>query len=88
MNQKIKQPLWVELAFANIKTRRAALYLVYGCAIFSAYCFPWASYFGQSKLVYMLFLIQDWSWFVVCSISTLWYWLCIRWMDKNTAWAA
>lgn len=88
MNQSVKQPLWVALAFSNVGTRRTACYLVYGCAVFTAYCFPWANYFNHIKWVQAFFLIQDWSWFVVCFISTLWYSACLRWMDKHSAWDA
>lgn len=83
MDKKI--PLWVTLALSNIKTRKGALILIWSSLIFTAYCIPWTQYFKQAWVV-ELFLIDDWEWFAMMLPMTLWYWLSLRWMDRNATW--
>jgi hypothetical protein len=87
MNKQNKQPIWVALAFSSIESRTTALYLIYGCAIFTAYCFPWLRYFSENTWVIKVFLVNDWSWFVVSLACTVWYWLSLKWIDNNSGWA-
>jgi len=87
MNKKNKMPIWVALAFSSIESRRVALYLVFFCAIFTVYCFPWPRIFGATTWVAKIFLIDDWSWFAVSLVTTLWYWLGLKWIDNNFGWA-
>jgi hypothetical protein len=86
MNIQDKMPLWVALAFSNIRSRKVALYLVYGCATFTAYCIPWTSFFVSKDWVEKVFLIDGWSWAAMMAPTTFWYWLGLRWMDRNNAW--
>lgn len=79
-------PLWVAILFSNLRSRKVALRLVFGCAIFTIYCFPWANYFGNHDWVAKLFLLDDWSWIAMMAPTTLWYWLGLRWIDANSAW--
>lgn len=88
MNKQDKMPLWVALAYSNIESRKVALYLVVGCAVFSAYCFPWVRYLHQGDWVAKFFLIDDWSWFAMMAPTTLWYWLGLRWIDANYRWGS
>lgn len=88
MNKQGKMPLWVALVYSNIESRRVALYLVCGCAVFTAYCFPWTRYLHQGDWVTKFFLIDDWSWFAMMTPTTLWYWLGLRWIDTNYGWGA
>ena len=81
-------PLWVLLAFSNIKTRKGAWILIGSSVLFSLYCIPWLKYFPESGWVSLMFLIEDWSWFAMMLPVVLWYWLGLRWMDKNSAWEA
>jgi hypothetical protein len=30
--------------------------------------------------------LDDWSWVGLTFVVALWYWLCIRWIDKNSTW--
>jgi hypothetical protein len=39
-------------------------------------------------LVSQLFLITDWEWFAMMLPLTAWYWLSVRWIDKNRGWQA
>jgi hypothetical protein len=86
MNKQNKMPLWVALAFSNIGSRKVALYLVYGCAIFTAYCFPWPRYFTATDPL-QEYLVDDWSWFALSLATTLWYGLGLKWIDNNCGWA-
>jgi hypothetical protein len=33
-----------------------------------------------------LFLITDWSWFVMMVPIVAWYLMCLRWMDTHAGW--
>lgn len=72
-------PLWVSLGLANIRTRKGALILFWTCFAFATACIPLAHYQWVAWI--------DWSWAAVLFPCALWYWLCIRWMDKNAAWS-
>jgi len=79
-------PIWVFLAFSSIATRKAALLLIWACAVFSIYCIPWSMFFAGQDWVKKLFLIEDWSWIAMMAPITLWYWLSLRWVDHNMGW--
>ena len=81
----IKIPLWVLLAFSSIHKRKHALMLIWASIIFTIYCLPWPNFFNN-KMVSTLFLIDDWSWLAMMIPISLWYILCLRWMDNNKAW--
>jgi len=80
-------PIWVFLAFSSIATRKAALLLIWACAVFSIYCIPWSMFFASQDWVKSIFLIEDWSWIAMMVPITLWYWLSLRWVDQNMGWA-
>ena len=79
-------PLWVFLAFSSIETRKGALILLWSSLVFSFYCIPWVNYFNGNGWVPKLFLIDDWSWFAMMLPMTAWYWLSLKWIDKNSSW--
>jgi hypothetical protein len=79
-------PLWVFLAFSSIETRKSALLLIWGCLLFSFYCIPWGNYFHDNQWTSKLFLIEDWEWFIMMLPMTAWYWLSLKWIDKNGGW--
>jgi len=85
MEKTKNMPLWVFLAFSSIETRKMALILTWSCVIFSVYCIPWVNY-TDNTLVSTIFLIDDWSWLAMMIPLCLWYWLSLRWLDKNAAW--
>lgn len=87
MERTDNMPLWVYLAFSGISTRKGALLLISACALFSVYCIPWTLLLPDRDWVGQLFLIDDWSWFAMMVPITLWYWLCLRWVDNNSGWA-
>ena len=80
-----KTPLWVSLVYANVHTRKMALIMVIFCVVFTFYCVPWVQ-FSKNSVVTKLFLIQDWSWFVMMIPMTIWYWISLKWVDKNAGW--
>jgi hypothetical protein len=86
MKKENDMPLWVSLAFSSIESRKVALWLVFSCVLFSAYCIPWSNYFGSEDWVAKIFLIDDWNWFAMMVPITLWYWLSLRWIDNNSGW--
>ncbi len=80
-----KTPLWVTLVYANVHTRKMALITVIFCVVFTLYCVPWVQ-FSKNAVVYKLFLIDDWSWVAMMIPMTIWYWLSLKWVDKNAGW--
>jgi hypothetical protein len=88
MQKSDDMPLWVFLALSSIETRRGAMLLILINIIFSAYCVPWVEFYSNNEWVSRLFLIQDWEWFAWTSPMTIWYWLSVRWVDKNRGWQA
>ena len=40
----------------------------------------------ETPWVSKLFLIDDWEWFAMMIPMTLWYWLSMKWIDKNRGW--
>jgi hypothetical protein len=89
-NSKMKKtadmPLWVYFAFASIETRKAAVWLVGSCVVFTAYCIPWANFYDNQEWVKVIFLLDDWSWFGSMVPLTLWYYLSLRWLDQHARW--
>ena len=86
MKKNDNTPLWVYLAYSSIETRKSALLLIWASLVFSVYCIPWTNYFVQPEWLGTVFLIDDWSWFVMMVPMTLWYWLSLKWIDKNQGW--
>ena len=87
MEKKENIPMWVFLAFSSIETRKGALILFWSSLIFTLYCIPWSLYFINAANVSKIFLIDDWSWVAMMIPMTIWYWVCIKWVDKNSEWA-
>ena len=77
-----KMPLWVSLGLSNFRTRKAPIYLAIACLVFGLAFLP------------LPFVSENWSWMDVLAWSgpmyplALWYWCCVRWVDKNSAWEA
>ncbi|MDH5611019.1 MAG: hypothetical protein OEY66_01000 [Gammaproteobacteria bacterium] len=81
-----KMPIWVFLAFSSIETRKGALILINACVIFSIYCIPFPLFFEDNELIKAIFLIDDWSWIAMMAPMSLWYWISLKWVDKNSGW--
>ena len=78
-------PLWVKLAYANVSTRKMALWLTASSALFTFYCVPWNHFFRQ-VWVNKLFLLHDWSWVAMMVPMVIWYYVSLKWVDKHAAW--
>jgi len=86
MEKKDNMPMWVFLAFSSINTKKAALILIWCTVVFTVYCFPFSLFFTEQAWVKQVFLIDDWSWLPMMVPMAIWYYLSLRWMDKNKAW--
>jgi len=88
MDRTDNMPIWVYFAFSSIPTRKAALWLIRICGLFTLYCFPYPLLLENTNEAVAKYLIEDWSWFGMMVPILLWYWLSLRWMDKQAAWPA
>lgn len=87
MERTDNMPLWVFLAFSSLNTRKGAMRLIYACAIFTLYCLPFAIIFPDQSWLKHVFLIDDWSWFIMMIPIIIWYTLALKWLDRHTSWA-
>ena len=85
MKQIDNTPLWVQLAYASVPSRKIALWQIASCILFAFYCVPWVKW-SSNPLVAKLFLLNDWWWFASMIPLTIWYWLSLQWVDKHDAW--
>jgi hypothetical protein len=74
MSRRDNMPLWVFLGLLNIESRKGALILVWACFILSITFIPLSYY------------LNDWSWAGMMLAITPWYWLSMKWVDKNSSW--
>ncbi|MGY6277222.1 hypothetical protein [Methylomonas sp. MgM2] len=86
MQKDNNMPLWVFFALSSIETRKGALLLIWSSLLFSLYCIPWSMFFLDTPWIGKLFLIDDWDWFAMMLPMTLWYWLSMKWVDRNRGW--
>jgi hypothetical protein len=87
MKKQDNTPMWVYLAFASVETRRGALLIIWLNVLFAIYCLPWSQFITDVGWVRKVFLIDGWLWFVVMAAMTLWYWVSLKWIDRNEAWS-
>jgi hypothetical protein len=87
-NKNRKLPLWVALAYANIESRKLAVYLTAASLLFTACCLPIMQMFSLPGWLGKVFLADDWTWFAFSLAITIWYWLGIRWIDNHGSWPA
>ena len=86
MDKTARTPLWVMLAFSSIEKRKSALWLIWACVAFTAYCVPWPVLFSKTAWIAKVFLIDDWSWLAMMVPIVLWYLACLRGMDSHQKW--
>ena len=77
MGRKENMPLWVFLGLMSIETRKGAMALLWSCILFGIACVPMMFYFSEWV---------DWTWVAMMAVFSVWYWLCIRWVDANAGW--
>ncbi len=78
MEKKDNIPLWVFLAFMSIETRKGALILIRVCVVCSFLFIPLTWYPWYEWI--------DWSWAGMMFAVTAWYWLALKWCDRNAVW--
>ena len=86
MQKTDTMPMWVFLALSSVETRKTALMLTLFNIVFTAYCIPWVTLYSGVDWVAQLFFFEDWEWFAWSSPMSIWYWLSIKWVDKNRGW--
>ena len=87
MEKKENMPIWVFLAFSSISTRKGASRLILASFLFSIYCIPWSILFPNTSWASdKFFLIDDWSWLAMMVPINVWYFVSLKWMDRNSAW--
>ena len=86
MEKTERMPMWVFLAFSSINRRKWAVWAVWSCVIFTIYCIPWPLFFENQDFLKTLCPIENWIWFWVMVVMTIWYWFSLRWMDRNGGW--
>ena len=74
MTRTSNMPIWVFLGLMNVETRKGALILVYLMIVCSVASIPLSWY------------LAEWSWAAMMLPMGLWYWLCLRWADRNALW--
>jgi hypothetical protein len=74
MEKRDNMPIWVFLGLLNIESKKGALILVWACFLIAVACIPISYY------------LDDWSWAGMMFAITPWYWLSMRWVDKNSSW--
>jgi len=79
-------PVWVQLAFSSINSRKGAWILIGLNLLITLYCLPWSLFFS-SQWVASVFLAPDWSWSLMMLVVLGWYLASYSWMEKNGAWA-
>jgi len=78
MTKSNNMPMWVFLALMSIESKKGAKILVWSSFSFGLLCIPLA--------IYQPFDTVDWTWVAMMVPVTLWYWLSMRWVDKQSAW--
>ena len=80
MERKDNMPMWVFLGVSNFETRKGPIILAVCCLLFGLGFLP------------LPLLLDNWTWMEVLEWSGMmfpmawWYWLCVRWVDKNSSW--
>jgi hypothetical protein len=86
MKKTSTMPLWVFLAFSSIESRKGALIMIWSSLAFTFYCIPWVNYIHVDARIARFLLIDDWTWFAFMLPMTLWYWVSMKWIDRNGGW--
>ena len=82
------KPYWVQIGMLGIKTRAVAkIWLL--ASIVGSILFALLVVLVFKKVLdapIMISILFGSSGAAVLFLSSLWYWLCIRWMDKHEGW--
>jgi hypothetical protein len=84
----MNKPFWVEIGLLGIKSRSAAISWLFssiaGTVLLAVITyFSFTSILESSHSTAIIFGLLGGA---IFSLSSLWYWLCIKWMDNNGGW--
>lgn len=88
MERKENMPMWVFFGLSSINSRKGAMWLVWSCFVCSILFMPWVSLIPGINFIPESVKLDNWDWAVPTFLITLWYWLCVRWVDKHSSWEA
>jgi hypothetical protein len=85
----VNRPAWVEVGLFGINDRASAMSWCVSCLIGSVLLFLLTVIVMRKFLdaPVMVSLIGGAMVGGLFSLSALWYWLCIKWMDNNRGWS-
>lgn len=86
MDRKDNMPMWVFFGLSSINTRKGGMMLFWSCMIFAVACIPWAILVPGADFIPEAIRLDDWSYAGLTLLCAVYYWLCIRWVDKNASW--
>lgn len=82
------KPFWVRIGMIGIKTRATAktwlVASIIGSVIFAILAILIFKTLLQMPTLLALFFGLSGA--LIVSLSSFWYWFCIKWMDKNEGW--
>jgi hypothetical protein len=84
----MSKPYWVQVGMLGIKTRAIAKTWLLTSVVVSilftvVVIIIFKTYRGMPILLTLVFGLSG---ALILFLSSLWYWLCIKWMDKNDCW--
>jgi hypothetical protein len=84
----ISKPLWVQIGLWGIKSRTGALgwfySSIFGSLLLGGFATYYLASFTDTQIVISIFMGICFA--IIFATSSLWYGLCIYWMDSNRAW--
>jgi hypothetical protein len=84
----ISKPFWVQIGLLGIKSRSGALgwfySSIFGSLMLDGFTIYFLASFMETPLIISIFVGTSFA--IIFATSSLWYGLCIHWMDSNEAW--
>jgi hypothetical protein len=86
MEKTDNMPMWVFFGLSSIKTRKGGMLLFWSCVLSGILFLPWITLFPGMTFIPKSLRLEDWSWAGITFACAIWYWFCVRWVDKNASW--
>ena len=86
--QKPRKPVWVQIGLLGVGSRRQAMVWFTGTlgASILAIVAIFVLVYVVLQLPLLIAALAALGVHVCLSLAAFWYWVCIRWMDRNDAW--